>query len=138
MDLCVQASSSPFSECILVEHTLHPLSPFLCLLERDYVTFLLFLLTHFPLFVLIFLNRMSIFFLAADAPAGQDGGVTEAEAEPRVAGWGVSHVQGDWLVAVMEFQGRHQQSEVQIKVSPFGVVPKILRIKVQDPLPRST
>lgn len=126
-----------FSECAVVEHTADPLSPFLSLVEYDVVTFLLFLLTHFPIFVFVlaFLNGKSIFLLAADAPAGQDVGVTEAETEPRVAGWGVSHVQGDWLVAIMEFQGGHQKGEVEVKVGPFGVVPEILRVEVQDPLP---
>lgn len=83
----------------------------------------LFLLTNFSLFLLVFLSGQSILLLAADAPAGQDIGVAEAKAEPRVAGRGVPHVQGDRLVAVMELKCGHQQGEVQVKVSAFGVVP---------------
>lgn len=74
---------------------------------------------------------MPILLLAADAPAGQDAGVAEAKAEPRVAGRGVSHVQSDRLVAVMELEGGNQQGEVQVEVGPFGVVPQVLGVEIQ-------
>ena len=99
------------------------------------IIILLFPLTHLSLFFLIFLSEKSILLLAADTPAGQDVGVTEAKAEPRVAGRGVPHVQGDRLVAVMELKRGHQQCEVQVEVRPLGVVPQVLGVEVQDPLP---
>lgn len=98
------------------------------------ILFFFLQLTHFLLLLLLFLSGMPILLLAADAPAGQDAGVTEAKAEPRVAGRGVSHVQSDWLVAVVKLKGGHQQGEVQVKVGPFGIVPKILGVEVQDAL----
>lgn len=89
---------------------------------------LIFLLTQFSLFLLILLIGKSNLLLAANAPAGQNIGVAEAKAEPRVAGRGVPHVQGDRLVAVVELESGHQQGEVQVKVGPFDVVPQVLRV----------
>lgn len=99
------------------------------------IIILLFPLTHLSLFLLVFLSEKSILLLTADTPAGQDVGVTETKAEPRVAGRGVPHVQGDRLVAVMELKRGHQQCEVQVEVRPLGVVSQVLGVEVQDPLP---
>lgn len=99
---------------------------------------LLLLLTNFSLFLLIFRRAKTVLLLAADIPPGQDVGVTKAKAEPRVAGRGVPHVQGDGLVAVMQLEGGHQQGKVQVKVSPFGVVPQVLWVEIQDSLPGSS
>lgn len=96
---------------------------------------MIILLTHFSLILLVFLSVKSVLLLAADTPPGQDVGVAEAKAEPRVAGWGVPHVKGHRLVAVMQLESGHQQGEVQVEVGPFGVVPQVLRVEVQDSLP---
>lgn len=72
------------------------------------MTFPLSLRTHFSVFFLVFVGKKSVLFLAADTPPGQDVGVAEAKAEPRVAGRGVPHVQGDRLIAVMQLEGGHQ------------------------------
>lgn len=88
--------------------------------------------------LLLLLGGKAVLLLAADAPTGEDLGVAEAQAEPGVAGRGVPHVQSHRLVAVMELESRNQQSEVQVKVGSLGVVPQVLRVKVQDPLPRPT
>lgn len=99
------------------------------------IILLFFLLTYVSLFLPIFLSVKSVLLLAADIPPGQDVGVAEAKAEPRVAGRGVPHVQGDGLVAVMQLEGGHQQGEVQVKVGPFGIVPQVLWVEIQDSLP---
>lgn len=78
----------------------------------------------------------SVLLLAADAPAGEDFGVAEAKAQPGVAGRGVPHVQSDRLVAVVQLKGGHQQGEVQVEIGPLSVVPEVLRVEVQDSLPR--
>lgn len=75
-----------------------------------------------------------ILLLAADIPPRQDVGVAETEAEPRVARRRVPHVQGDWLVAVVQLEGGDQQGEVQVEVGPFGVVSKVFGVKIQHSL----
>ncbi len=71
-------SFSPFSFFSL---PISPLPLFLCP-YNSFTVFAMFLLTHHSLFLLLFFRGMSVLLLAADAPAGQDGGVAQAEAEP--------------------------------------------------------
>lgn len=95
-------------------------------------------LTYFSCFLRIFLSGQPVLLLAADIPPRQDVGVAEPQAEPRVARRRVSHVQGDRLVAVVQFEGGDQQGEVQIKVGPLGVVPELFGVEIQHSLPSSS